>query len=140
MPAETLIASERTMASICEAVIGACYLAHGFEATAAAVVDAFAGEIDQARSERLDFKSELQERLARDGTTVSYEVVREAGPPHDRTLRGAGDRLGRRAGRGLRTQQEGGRAGGGRAGAGASALSAAIPSGAGASLPAGERS
>jgi ribonuclease-3 len=86
VPAETLISSERTMASICESVIGACYIAHGFEATAAAVVISFAEEIDHARSERLDFKSELQERLARDGATVSYEVVREAGPPHDRVF------------------------------------------------------
>jgi len=81
---ETLLASERTLASVCEAVIGACYLAHGFERTAEAVSDAFADEIDYARRERLDFKSELQERLARDGTTVSYVVTDEAGPPHDR--------------------------------------------------------
>jgi ribonuclease-3 len=84
LPVETLLVSERTMASVCEAVIGACYLVHGFEATAAAVTDAFAGEIESATSQRLDFKSELQERLARDGSTVSYEVVDEAGPPHDR--------------------------------------------------------
>jgi ribonuclease-3 len=84
LPAETLLASERTVASICEAVIGACYLTHGYERTAAAVVDAFASEIDQATRERLDFKSELQELLARSGATVSYEVVGEAGPPHDR--------------------------------------------------------
>jgi ribonuclease-3 len=32
----------------------------------------------------LDFKSALQEELARRGATVSYEVVRETGPPHDR--------------------------------------------------------
>ena len=84
LPVETLLGSERTMASVCEAVIGACYLVHGFEATATAVTDAFAEEIEGATSQRLDFKSELQERLARDGTTVSYEVVSEAGPPHDR--------------------------------------------------------
>jgi ribonuclease-3 len=72
------------MASVCEAVIGACYLVHGFEATAVAVTDAFAEEIEGATSQRLDFKSELQERLARDGSTVSYAVVNEAGPPHDR--------------------------------------------------------
>jgi ribonuclease-3 len=84
LPVETLLGSERTMASICEAVIGACYLVHGFEATATAVTDAFAVQIEGATSQRLDFKSELQERLARDGTTVSYEVVNEAGPPHDR--------------------------------------------------------
>ena len=84
VPAETLISSERTMASVCEAVIGACYMAHGFEPTAAAIIEAFQGEIDYARRERLDFKSELQERLARDGATVSYEVTDEAGPPHRR--------------------------------------------------------
>jgi ribonuclease III len=84
LPVETLLGSERTMASVCEAVIGACYLVHGFEATAVAVADAFAEEIEGATSQRLDFKSELQERLARDGSTVSYAVVNEAGPPHDR--------------------------------------------------------
>lgn len=83
---ETLASSERSLASVCEAVIGACYLAHGFEATAAAAIASFAGEMEYARRERVDFKSELQERLARDGTTVSYEVVREEGPPHDRVF------------------------------------------------------
>jgi ribonuclease III len=67
-------------------VIGACYLVHGYEATATAVTDAFAEEVEAATSQRLDFKSELQERLARDGATVSYEVVNEAGPPHDRSF------------------------------------------------------
>jgi ribonuclease-3 len=103
VPAETLAASERSLASVCESVIGACYLAHGFEATAAAVVEAFGGEIDFARRERVDFKSELQERLARDGDTVSYEVVREQGPPHDRRFevraRVRGGALGTGAGR-----------------------------------------
>jgi ribonuclease-3 len=84
LPVETLLASERTLASVCEAVIGACYLSHGFEPTSRAVVDAFGEEVEQATSERLDFKSELQERLARDGQTVSYEVTGEEGPPHDR--------------------------------------------------------
>jgi ribonuclease III len=84
LPVETLLASERTLASICEAVIGACHLAHGFERTSVAVVEAFADEIEQATRERLDFKSELQERLARDGSTVSYEIAGEEGPPHDR--------------------------------------------------------
>jgi ribonuclease III len=82
----TLVSSDRTIASVCEAVIGACYLEHGFDATASAVIDAFEGEIEYARRERLDFKSELQERLARDGTTVSYEVTSEEGPPHDRVF------------------------------------------------------
>jgi ribonuclease-3 len=84
LPAEMLLASERTVSSICEAVIGACYLGHGFERTAAAIREDFAPEIEQATRERIDFKSELQEWLARSGATVSYEVVSEAGPPHDR--------------------------------------------------------
>jgi ribonuclease III len=103
LPVETLLASERTLASVCEAVIGACYLAHGFERSEGAIVDAFADEIEQATRERLDFKSELQERLARDGESVSYEIANEVGPPHDRrfeiraTVRG--DELGVGAGR-----------------------------------------
>jgi ribonuclease III len=84
LPVETLLASERTLASVCEAVIGTCYLAHGFELTSRAVVAAFSEEVEQATRERLDFKSELQERLARDGETVNYEVTGEEGPPHDR--------------------------------------------------------
>jgi ribonuclease-3 len=84
LPVETLLASERTLASVCEAVIGACYMEHGYERTSKAVIEAFADEVEQATRERLDFKSELQERLARDGETVNYEVASEAGPPHDR--------------------------------------------------------
>jgi ribonuclease-3 len=34
----------------------------------------------------VDFKSALQERLARRGELVTYEVVEERGPPHDRTF------------------------------------------------------
>src|SRR5262245_17549535 len=72
LPVETLLASERTLASVCEAVIGVCYLEHGYERTSEAVIESFAGEIEQATRERLDFKSELQERLARHGRTVLY--------------------------------------------------------------------
>jgi ribonuclease III len=81
---EQLLASERAMASITEAVIGACYLEHGYDATASATVAAFAPEIELATGTMLDFKSALQERLARRGVRVTYAVVREAGPPHDR--------------------------------------------------------
>jgi ribonuclease-3 len=84
LPVETLLASERTLASVCEAVIGACHLAHGFERTSVAVIEAFGDEVEQATRERLDFKSELQERLARDGSAVVYEIADEEGPPHDR--------------------------------------------------------
>ena len=79
---EQLLDSERAMASITEAVIGACYLEHGYEPTAAATVAAFEPEIELATETMLDFKSALQERLAQRGVRVTYAVVREDGPPH----------------------------------------------------------
>lgn len=81
-----LVATERVLASVCEAVIGACYLAFGYERTAAAVVSAFESELADALEHPVDFKSALQERLARRGALVSYAVVSEVGPPHDRTF------------------------------------------------------
>jgi ribonuclease-3 len=79
-----LLATERVLASVIEAVIGACYLEFGYERTAAAVVDAFAPELQDALEHPIDFKSALQERVARRGALVSYAVVSEEGPPHDK--------------------------------------------------------
>ncbi len=84
--AHMLIGTERVLASVIEAVIGACFLAFGYERTAAAVVQAFAPEIEDALENPVDFKSALQERLARKGELVSYDVVEELGPPHDRVF------------------------------------------------------
>ena len=83
-PADALVRTERVLASVVEAVIGACYLSYGYEATAPAVVEAFAPEIAEALERSVDFKSALQERLARTADVVAYEVAREDGPPHDR--------------------------------------------------------
>ena len=81
-----LVSTERVLASVIEAVIGACYLAYGFETTAEAVREAFAPEIESALERPADFKSALQERLARRGAVVLYEVTAESGPPHERTF------------------------------------------------------
>ncbi len=81
---ETLVDSERALASVCEAVIGACYLHYGFETASEATVAAFAQQIELASETLLDFKSALQELLARDGSRVVYDVTGEEGPPHDR--------------------------------------------------------
>jgi ribonuclease-3 len=83
---EALVSTERVLASVIEAVIGACYLAYGFEQTAEAVREAFAPEIEQALERPADFKSALQERLARRGALVAYDVTAETGPPHERTF------------------------------------------------------
>ena len=81
---DALTRTERVLASVIEAVIGACYLAFGYERTAEAVVEAFMPEIEEALESPADFKSALQERLARRGALVQYDVVEEQGPPHDR--------------------------------------------------------
>jgi len=83
--APSLLETERVLASVIEAVIGACYLHAGYVRTAEAVVEAFAPEIEQALEHPVDFKSALQELLARRGSEVSYEVTEEQGPPHERT-------------------------------------------------------
>src|SRR5271167_372535 len=82
--AAALVETERVLASVIEAVIGACYLDAGYERTAAAVVEAFEPEIEEALEHPVDFKSALQERLAQQGDVVIYEVVNETGPPHER--------------------------------------------------------
>ena len=78
--------TERVLASVIEAVIGACYLHVGYERTAEAVVEAFRPEIEQALEHPVDFKSTLQELLAQRGEIVIYEVTAEHGPPHERTF------------------------------------------------------
>ena len=95
-----LAGTERVLASVIEAVIGACYLHAGYERTADAVVQAFAPEIEQALENPVDFKSSLQELLAQRGAEVSYAVTGEEGPPHDRTYTVAVTADGRQLGSG----------------------------------------
>ena len=107
---DALLASERALASVCEAVIGACYLHHGFQATSLATVSAFANELEIASERLLDFKSALQERLARDGARVRYDVTDESGPPHDRVFEVAasvnGEVLGEGSGRSKKSAEQ----------------------------------
>lgn len=86
IPAAVLLDGERPLPEATEALIGACYLAFGFERTSAAVASAFEPRIELASETRIDFKSALQELLARRGARVSYEVIAATGPPHRRTF------------------------------------------------------
>ena len=86
IPAEVLLEGERPLPEATEALIGACHVAFGFEATSAAVAAAFGPRIELASETRIDFKSALQELLARRGARVSYEVTAATGPPHRRTF------------------------------------------------------
>jgi len=100
---DMLIASERVLSSVTEAVIGAVYLGCDYDRVAGPVVAAFADQIDEALNHSADFKSVLQERVARRGAVVDYSVVEETGPPHDRhftiAARVKGSEVGRGEGR-----------------------------------------
>lgn len=95
-----LLATERVLASALEAVLGACYLHVGYERTAQAVVEAFEPEIERALRDPVDFKSTLQELLARRGEEVRYAVTAEDGPPHARAYTVVASSGGRELGRG----------------------------------------
>jgi ribonuclease III len=98
--ADMLVESERVLASVCEAIIGAAYLAFGIERTAPAVVASFAEEIEDALEHPVDYKSVLQERLARRAELVAYRTVSEEGPAHDRSFVAVAEVAGEELGRG----------------------------------------
>jgi ribonuclease III len=98
--ADMLVDSERVLASVCEAIIGAAYLSFGLERTAPAVVESFRGEIEQALENPVDYKSVLQERLARRAAVVAYRTVSEEGPAHDRSFTSVAEVDGQELGRG----------------------------------------
>jgi ribonuclease-3 len=79
-----LASNRNVLAALVEASLGALYLEHGFEPIREAIVAAFADRIEYAVEGHVDFKTELQEELARRGQTVSYSVLEVEGPPHDR--------------------------------------------------------
>ena len=103
IPAEELdrLATNRNVVSnLVEAALGALYLEHGFDAIRPAVLAAFAERIDYALTTYVDYKTELQEELARQGRGVSYTVVDVEGPPHERLFTSAAMVDGEEAGTG----------------------------------------
>ncbi|MEA2497018.1 MAG: ribonuclease [Thermoleophilaceae bacterium] len=108
--AEELVESDRVLASVCESVIGAVYLENGYDETAAAVVAAFATQVEEALESPDDYKSLLQERLARRGEVVEYVIAREEGPPHDRSFESVaqveGEEIGRGAGKSKKSAEQ----------------------------------
>jgi ribonuclease-3 len=86
IPAEVLLAGSRPLPEVTEALIGACFVAFGFERVAAAVGAAFEAQIEYALRAPVDSKSALQELLARRRARVTYVVIGESGPAHRRTF------------------------------------------------------
>ncbi len=81
---DQLMANQNVLADVTESLIGALYLTFGFDAVRPGVVEAFAEHIDYAEKSYVDFKTELQEQLAKQGTSVNYALVGFSGPAHER--------------------------------------------------------
>ena len=86
------------LAALLEAALAALFLEHGFEPIEQPIVKAFSGRIEYALTTHVDYKTELQEALARRGQSVNYSVLDVEGPPHDRRFKCAavidGDQFG----------------------------------------------
>jgi ribonuclease III len=95
---ERLSRNRNVLAALLEAALAALFLEHGFEKIEQPIVQAFAGRIDYALNSHVDYKTELQEALARRAQSVSYSVLEVEGPPHDRRFTSAavieGEQLG----------------------------------------------
>ena len=79
-----LARNRNVLAALLEAALAALFLEHGFERIEPAIVAAFAPRIEYALTSHVDYKTELQEELARRGLQVTYNVLDVEGPPHDR--------------------------------------------------------
>ena len=76
--------NRNVLAALLEAALAALFLEHGFEKIERPIVEAFDGRIEYALTSHVDYKTELQEALARRGQSVNYSVLEVEGPPHDR--------------------------------------------------------
>jgi ribonuclease III len=90
--------NRNVLAALLEAALAALFLEHGFEPIEQPIVAAFSGRIEYAKTSHVDYKTELQEALARRGQSVNYAVLEVEGPPHNRRFRCAavieGEQLG----------------------------------------------
>jgi hypothetical protein len=86
--AAAVVETERVLASVIEAVIGACYLQRRLRADLGGGRRGLRREIEEALEHPVDFKSALQELLARRGGEVSYEVTEQSGTAARADLRG----------------------------------------------------
>lgn len=110
IPAKVLLAGSRPLPEVTEALIGACFVAFGFERAAAAVAAAFDAQIEYAVEAPVDAKSALQELLAQRRARVTYAVIGESGPAHQRTFEVeaivGGERVGTGVGRSKKAAEQ----------------------------------
>jgi ribonuclease-3 len=103
---EKLAGNRNVLAAVLEAALAALYLEHGFERVAGPVVEAFESRIQFALFNQVDFKTELQETLARSGRSVTYTLLDAEGPPHERLFTAAAVVEGRELGIGRGTSKK----------------------------------
>jgi ribonuclease III len=100
---ERLVGNRNILAALLEAALAALFLEHGFEKIESAIVAAFSEQIEYAATQHVDYKTELQEALARQKRQVSYSVIEVEGPAHERRFTCAalidGQQMGEGAGR-----------------------------------------
>ncbi len=106
----SLANNANVLAAVVEALIGALYLQFGLGRIVDAVIAAFDEHIAYAASEHVDYKTVLQEHVAKTGQEVAYEVIMAEGPPHERTFTSqviiAGKILGQGTGRTKKVSQQ----------------------------------
>jgi ribonuclease-3 len=107
---ERLATNRNVLAALLEAALAALFLEHGYEPIEDAVVAAFAKRIEYALTEHVDYKTELQEALARRGRHVTYVIVDAQGPAHERFFTCAaivdGEELGRGTGNAKKSAEQ----------------------------------
>jgi ribonuclease-3 len=100
---ENLARNRNVLAALLEAALAALFLEHGFEKVDPSIVAAFSERIEYAATQHVDYKTELQEALARRKRQVSYSVLEIEGPAHERRFTCAalieGTQMGEGAGR-----------------------------------------
>ncbi len=78
--------NDTIMADVFEAFIAALYLDMGLDFTKELVLKIITKYIDKNVDFLHDYKSTLQELVQTDKKSVTYEIVSETGPAHDRTF------------------------------------------------------
>ena len=78
--------NDTIIADVFESVLGAIYLDCGFTVAKEYALNIIVPYIERKEIFLSDYKSALQEMVQTDKESLSYEIVREEGPAHDKTF------------------------------------------------------
>ncbi len=74
------------LADIFESILGVIYLDQGIEVAKKYIYDIIVPDIKKNKHFLSDYKSSLQELVQTDQKTLTYTVIKESGPAHDKTF------------------------------------------------------